>query len=236
MTTALEGHLTHQLDTARDFFWHRLRWRAVSRTLPRDRAFRLLDVGAGAGFVGAYLAEELPRAEYFFVEPIRSLEERLEQRYGAARNLAAASSWEGIDCLVLLDVLEHQQDDAGFLRLVLSKVPAGARVVLTVPALPLLWSDWDRQLGHHRRYHKASLRSLLAACPLEVDEVSYLFPEMVPPGLLRKRRIATGAEFPQLPRWLNRALYAAGLPSLFLRRLVPFGSSLLAVARKRPAP
>ncbi len=171
MTTALEGHLTHQLDTARDFFWHRLRWRAVSRTLPRDRAFRLLDVGAGAGFVGAYLAEELPRAAYCFVEPIRSLEER---RYGAARNLAAAVSWEGIDYLVLLDVLEHQQDDMGFLREVLPKVPAGARMVLTVPALPLLWSDWDRQLGHYRRYDKPSLRRLLAASPLEVAEVSYL--------------------------------------------------------------
>ncbi len=233
MTTALEGHLAHQLDTSREFFWHRLRWRAISRELPRDRAFRLLDIGAGAGFVGAYLAEEFPLGEYNFVEPIAALEQRLVQRYGAARNLMTAARLDGIDCVLLLDVLEHQPDDIAFLRELLVRAPAGARVVLTVPALPLLWSDWDQQLGHYRRYTKAALRRVLAACPVEIDELSYLFPEMVLPGLLRKRRAAAGAEFPELPRWLNRALYAAGLPSLLLRRAVPFGSSLLAVLRKR---
>jgi SAM-dependent methyltransferase len=233
MTTALEDHLAHQLDTSRDFFWHRLRWRAVSRGLPKGRAFRLLDVGAGAGFVGAYLAEDLPLGEYNFVEPIAALEERLEQRYGASRNLAAAARYDGVEWVMLLDVLEHQPDDDAFLRALLEKVPAGARLVLTVPALPLLWSDWDKQLGHYRRYTKAALRRVLAGCPVDIGEISYLFPEMVPPALLRKQRAATGAEFPELPRWLNRALYAAGWPSLLLRRAIPFGSSLLAVARKR---
>lgn len=233
MTTALESHLVNQLDTAaRGFFWHRLRWRAVSRALPRDRAFRLLDLGAGAGFAGEYLAEEFPLGAYHFVEPLRSLEEKLEARHGPARNLAAADTYAGIDAVILLDVLEHQEDDLAFLRALLAKVPAGARVVLTVPALPLLWSDWDRQLGHHRRYTRATLRRVLAACAVEIEEVSYLFPELVPAGLLRKRSASAGAEFPTLPGWLNRALYLAGLPSLLLRRAVPFGSSLLAVVRK----
>ena len=76
--------------------------------------------------------------------------------------------------------------------------------------------------------------------PLEVRELSYLFPEMVPAGLLRRLSRGAGgderpegfgqsSEFPLLPRPLNAALYAAGSVSVRLRRIAPIGSSLLAV-------
>ncbi|MBA3301352.1 MAG: class I SAM-dependent methyltransferase, partial [Thermoleophilaceae bacterium] len=112
----------------------------------------------------------------------------------------------------------------------------GATLVLTVPALTRLWSGWDTALGHYRRYDKRSLRSAIEAAPLEVLELSYLFPELIPPALLRRRRRSEGedsAEFPDLPPAANSMLYAIGSASLALRRVWPAGTSLMAVARRR---
>lgn len=239
--SSLEAHLRRQIEHSRNFFWHRLRWRAVASHLPRDRSFRLLDVGAGAGLLGVFLQREFPQATYLFVEPIDSLQRSLEASYGVAANAGNRDSFDGIEYLALLDVLEHQADDRRFLADLLQRTPAGATLILTVPALTALWSGWDVALGHHRRYDRASLQRSLSGLPVQVMEMSYLFPEMIPLALLRKRlRTASpngrpaveSAAFPDLPAIVNDGLYALGRCSLAVRRYLPTGSSMLAVLRK----
>jgi hypothetical protein len=236
MTTALEHHLQRQVEHSRDFFWHRVRWKAVREQLPRDRPFTLLDVGAGVGLLGDYLAE-VPGGTYRFTEPIPELEARLEARWGKDANLRDREAYDGVDVVTLLDVAEHIEDDHAFLGDLAAKMPAGATLVMTVPAMASLWSYWDEALDHYRRYDKAMLRALLAPLPLEVREVSYLFPEMVPAALLRRRRTRTpstdAAEFPDLPRPVNRAFERLGTATLRLRRAWPVGTSALVVAVRR---
>jgi hypothetical protein len=233
---ALEDHLRRQIEHSRGFFWHRLRWRAVTTYLPLDAPFQLLDVGAGAGLLGLYLARDRPLATYRFIEPIASLASHLEQEYGTSANAGELQAFTGIDFVVLLDVLEHQADDRSFLADLVGRMTPGSMLLLTVPALNSLWSRWDVALGHHRRYTKASLSRALDGLPVRVREMSYLFPEMVPLGLarrvIRRRRQAGGgsesALFPDLPGPLNEALYGLGQLSLRLRRAAPLGSSLFA--------
>ena len=50
----------------------------------------------------------------------------------------------------------------------------GVRVVVTVPALRWLWSDWDVALHHRRRYHRADLLRLVGRCGVEVLHCSYI--------------------------------------------------------------
>lgn len=237
--STLEAHLRRQIEHSRDFFWHRLRWRAVASHLPRSQPFQLLDVGAGAGLLGVFLTRDFPLATYRFLEPINSLQRQLESTYGVAANAAAMSSYEGIQHLALLDVLEHQADDRNFLRELLGKMAPGSSLIVTVPALMGLWSGWDVALGHHRRYDRKSFRRALEGVPVQVIELSYLFPEMIPLAMFRKwLRKGTGATadesaaFPDLPQPINHALYALGSVSLAARRYAPAGSSLLAVLRK----
>lgn len=235
----LEVHLKHQIEHSRNFFWHRIRWRAVQEHLPPG-SFELVDVGAGAGLLGEYLTAEVPRASYRFVEPIESLERHLEVRFGTAANANRLDRFAGAEVICLLDVLEHQEDDRGFLAELASKMDSGATLLVTVPSMGFLWSQWDVALGHFRRYDKHSLLEAVRGLPLEVCELSYLFPEMVPAGLLRRLSRGPGdqetpegsgasSEFPNFPRPLNAALYAAGTVSVRLRRIAPIGSSLLAV-------
>jgi Methyltransferase domain len=233
----LESHLQRQIEHSRRFFWHRLRWHAVSRYLPRGVPFRLVDVGAGAGLLGEYLAEDFPLASYGFVEPLRSLEIQLEARFGEDAN--ARDEWPyRAEFVTLLDVLEHQQDDRAFLSELVDRMPPGARLILTVPALRRLWSSWDDALGHFRRYDRRKIRALLSGVPVDTVSVDYLFPEMLAPALMRKRARARGgegtAEFPDLPRPLNAALVGIGRVTLRGQGRWPAGTSILAVARRWP--
>ena len=242
MTRALEAHLWEQTRGAHRFFWHRLRWRVVAAHLPTGVPFELLDVGAGAGVLREYLGETFPQARYRFIEPIEPLERYLEDRYGVESNARDVPRYEGVDVVTLLDVLEHQEDDVGFLADLAGKMEPGARLILTVPALSTLWSGWDTELGHFRRYDKKTLAERFAGLPVVMEEMSYLFPELIPAIWLRKiarrpsrdgRGQARHSDFPRLPGWLNDLLYLLGTPSVALRRRWPVGTSLFAVARRR---
>jgi hypothetical protein len=239
---SLEAHLRRQIEHSRNFFWHRLRWRAVAAQLPAARDFRLVDVGAGAGLLGVFLQQDFPLATYLFVEPIESLQQYLEAAYGIRANAARLPSLNGVEYVALLDVLEHQAEDRRFLAELTEKMATGATLIITVPALTALWSGWDVALGHHRSYDRSSLERLIAGLPVRVVEISYLFPEMIPLALLRIRLRTTtpngeaaseSAAFPDLPQIVNDGLYAIGRCSLAVRRYSPAGTSLLAVLRKR---
>jgi hypothetical protein len=239
---ALEDHLLTQIERSRDFFWHRLRWRALRFHLPRDRAFTLVDVGAGAGLLGDQLGRLLPAARYGFVEPIESLESRLVSRFGESANFRHHPRFEGAEFVALMDVIEHIEDDRGFLAELVDRLEPGSRLLVTVPALASLWSDWDVALGHYRRYDKRGLRRVVAGLPLREIESSYLHPEMLPLAWVRKLRspaAGTGsssepARFPDPPKLVNDLLYLAGLPTLHLRRLAFFGTTLFSAFERRP--
>jgi hypothetical protein len=234
---SLAHHLDRQVERSHDFFWHRVRWYAVRSQLPRDRPFKLVDVGAGVGLLGEYLHEEFPWADYAFTEPIPALEQRLEARWGATANVWNEARFTGADVVTLLDVAEHIEDDRAFLRELVDKMPVQSRLVMTVPALQSLWSHWDVALGHFRRYDKAMVREVFAPLPVDLLEVSYLFPEMLPAAVVRRRSTREAddeaAEFPDLPSPVNRVLEAVGTGTMRMRHLWPRGTSVFVVARRR---
>jgi hypothetical protein len=236
----LEHHLHHQIEKTADLFWTRVRWEVVCSYLPTERECLLLDVGAGTGLLGDVLRERLPACRYTFVEPIESLARRLERIHGERANANDGWAYQAADYVTALDVLEHQEDDRAFAGEIVSQMKPRALLIVTVPALPRLWSEWDEELGHFRRYDKERLHQCLAPQPLEILEVSYLFPEMIPFGWVRSRRQPSGrrkgaegaSEFPSLPPVVNEPLYQLGRLSARLRRRWPAGTSLLAVARR----
>lgn len=231
----LERHLARQLERSRDFFWNRLRWELIAEEL--GGAKRVVDVGAGPGFLGEFLEEHLPSVEYWFVEPIEDLERHLTERFGAEAS-RAGRDFSGATHVTLMDVLEHQEDDRIFMADLAERMDSGATLLLTVPAMPFLWSAWDTMLGHYRRYTKASLRRAVDSLPLKLEEESYIFPELIPLGAARRLRLRNGsdaageAEFPDLPKPVNATLYGVGRASMRMRRHWPAGTSLFAKLRR----
>jgi SAM-dependent methyltransferase len=144
------------------------------------------------------------------------------------------------DLIVLLDVLEHIDDDGASLRALQGLLAPGGVLVLTVPAFQFLWSPHDEEHHHKRRYRAAGLSGVIRSAGLRLSYLSYfnawLFPMIAAVRLVRKAFPANdvGRDV-QLPGpALNAMLRAVfGSERRWIGRLrMPFGVSLLAVARK----
>jgi hypothetical protein len=187
------------------------------------------------------LRRDRPRAAYRFYEPLDPLADRLEARFGSDARLSGPEGAAEADVVTLLDVIEHVDDDRGLLADTVHPMRVDATLVVTVPALPRLWSGWDEQLGHHRRYTRETLGEVTRDLPLVVDELDYVFPELIPPALVR--RLAGGrvgrspdheiSEYPELPAWLDRTLWFTSTATAKGRRWWPVGTSLLLAGRRR---
>ena len=156
---------------------------------------------------------------------------------GEARSLCAAFA---PDAIVMLNVLEHIQADGqalGFMREIAA--PSG-RIVLIVPALSWLYNGLDREAGHHRRYSRSSIRTVLASAGWEVEVSRYInlpgVPGWVAAGWMgRAGRSGTELNAPST-NWLLRTYdrFFVGLSGLTDPLFAPAcGLSVLAVARKR---
>lgn len=84
------------------------------------------------------------------------------------------------DLIAILDVLEHVDEDRASLAALRARLAPGGRILLTVPAVPWLWSDHDVLHHHKRRYTLAGLRDVAGSAGLKVESIGYfnslLFP------------------------------------------------------------
>jgi len=78
-----------------------------------------------------------------------------------------------VDTVVCLNVLEHIEDDLSVLRRIYQSVPSGCKVVFLVPFGPKLYSRFDKEIGHFRRYSKAELEQKMRAAGLHVERQFY---------------------------------------------------------------
>jgi SAM-dependent methyltransferase len=235
------AYVTRHIEEDRRHWWFQGRLavllatvRAVAPPAPR----RLLELGCGTGNVLAALAE---LGEAVGMEAQRELAgvgraAGLDIRLGALPDDdVVPAGWA--DVVLLLDVIEHVDDDVAALRAARRPLAARGVVVVSVPAYPWLWSGHDVVLGHRRRYTASSLRRVAVAAGLRVERTSYfntlLFPAM---ALLRAGKRLRGGRSHDLhrpPPGLNTALARlfALERHLVPRVSLPFGGSLLLVAR-----
>ena len=159
------------------FAWqHRLVTRQLSGR-------RVIEIGCGIGNFTGLLLDASEAVIAIDVEP--GCIDRLKQRYPARTNLhpfacdvmdPAFADLEMFraDSCVCLNVLEHIEDDREALRRMAAVLAPDGVVILIVPAFPSLYGPIDRQLGHHRRYTRASIRKLAEAAGLTVKTSHYL--------------------------------------------------------------
>jgi SAM-dependent methyltransferase len=140
------------------------------------------------------------------------------------------------DLIVMLDVLEHIPDDGSALRALRPKLRRGGKILLTVPAVPWLWSAHDVAHHHERRYTASSLAKVVRASGYRIRYESHfntiLFPLIAMARGLGKLTGREGGDDAMPPPALNRifgALFAA--ESAWVGRFsFPIGVSLGLVA------
>ena len=196
----------------------------------------VLEVGAGIGETTRHLCDGRQRS-WLCLEPDAQLAARLESNIAGARltptprvrvgTLADLDAASRFDAILYIDVLEHIEHDAEELQRAAALLGAGGCIVVLSPAFGFLYSEFDRAVGHFRRYTKQSL--------------AVAFPKS-----LRRRELKylDGVGF--LASLANRVLLHQSVPSrqqieLWDRRMIPvsrhvdgitqhfFGRSVLAV-------
>lgn len=144
--------------------------------------------------------------------------------------------------VLMLDVLEHLDDDRGGLSHAAALLAPGGVLVATVPAFQALWTGHDDLNAHRRRYTSRGLARLVEGAGLEVEHRSYFFNWLVLPKLAvaaLERVSRAEPHEPRLgPRLIQAALYRLCLleQRTWGRLPLPFGASALVIARKRGEP
>ena len=144
------------------------------------------------------------------------------------------ASW---DLICALDVIEHVEEDRASLARMAGLLRPGGAILLTVPAVPWLWSAHDEANHHVRRYTKSTLRAAIAAGGLRVDAIGY-FNSLLFPVAAAKRMVGnitgkTGSDDDLPPAPVNALLRGVFALERHLvgRVSMPIGVSLFAIAR-----
>ena len=227
-------------------FWFRARNRLLARLfkrvrLPAGAASRplVLEIGCGTGNVLRFLRRGFPDAFVLgidrFPEGLRFARRRLGRGLVAA-DIGAPPFRANADAVCMFDVLEHIEDDVDVLQKTFRLLKPGGVLMITVPLHRWLWSDFDDHSQHVRRYAFDELATKIRSAGFAVEFASPFFGLLVPlMWLSRSVRSGGGASNFRIVPGVNAILH------LLLRidsaivgraRRVPFGSSMVVVARK----
>jgi hypothetical protein len=162
--------------------WEVSRLRFFTRILEEhgklSNVHRALDAGAGDGWFSSELTRHLPSDATITCWDAHYTAEQLA-RFGrgpVGRQTFTTELPSGpYDLLLLLDVLEHVQDDDAFLARLVDLLNAGAVALISVPAWQALYTEHDRRLRHHRRYSPARAERVLRGAGLVVESRGGLF-------------------------------------------------------------
>ena len=216
-------------------WYYRSKAAALRRLLGAEPAGSILDVGAGSGFFSRHLLRHTQAREAWCVDTSYAGDDEAEEA-GKPLHFRRELEQAPADLVLLMDVLEHVDDDLALLRAYVDKVPAGCRFLITVPAFSFLWSGHDLFLEHRRRYTLGEIEALVRQAGLTVQRGAYYF-GLVFPLAAAARLSGSGKEArSQLRRHhpasnaLLTALCHAELPFLPFNRLA--GLSVFCLAAK----
>lgn len=224
------------------FVGRRMIIRRVISSLPLPLSPRILDAGCGTGGNLPVWAEfgEVTGMELDDYAAAISRARGLGPIFNGGLPDDMPFSTQSFDLVLLLDVLEHIENDCESMKAINSLLAPQGYVVLTVPAFPFLWSEHDEQHHHKRRYVSSNLEQVIREAGLRLVYLTYfntwLFPMVAAVRLVRRRSPSKQiARDMQLPGpFVNRVLQAVFSSERHLvgRVRLPFGVSMLAIARK----
>lgn len=205
----------------------------------------LLDCGAGCGTFAKEMAEHVRAvAMDDHQESLRLLRASSSSNPSAVGGSCTKIPFPDacFDMVTALDVLEHIPDDRAAAGEMIRVLRPGGLLVLTVPALMSLWSDWDVSLHHQRRYEKESLLRILNPLPLRCLHLAYINVLAAPAiWAIRKIRLRRRSSGKRAEDWVPPPFFNSLLCFLFVslgksKIQFSFGVGLLFVGVKNQVP
>ena len=199
---------------AADHWYYRSKARAVERLLSGLRPHVVLDFGAGSGFFSHHLITRSVAGEAWCVDINYPQESDIVEN---GRNIHFRRSVSNLsaDLILLMDVLEHVDDDIGLLREAASNAAPDATFLISVPAFQFMWSGHDVFLEHKRRYTLRGIERVVESAGLRVQRGCYFYASIFPAAMAVRlsRNLLSGERRPTsdlrtYPTFVNSALNA----------------------------
>ncbi|WP_422361172.1 class I SAM-dependent methyltransferase [Reichenbachiella sp.] len=200
---------------------------------------KVLEVGAGIGSnTNYFLNHNKEVTSWSMVEPDVNLASQIKENQskfnhydinvinGTIENVQN----ETFDTILYIDVLEHIEDAKSEIQLARKVLNPGGRLIILVPAYDFLFSDFDKAIGHYRRYNKQMLLSQINGT-LDKEKLFYLdstgFFASLANKLILQKSIPSQKEVCFWDRFLVRLSYVSDI--VFFNA---FGKSLIGVFKR----
>jgi len=206
----------------------------------KSKKLKLADIGCG---VGRHYSTLSKYGRVFCIDNSKEAIAACKKRgikdaiLGDAINTKLDS--ESIDVVCALDIIEHLDDDLGFLKEVYRILKPGGKLILTFPAFNFLWCVDDEIAHHKRRYTTQSFKKLVKNTKFKFDKLSYRYFFIFLPSVfmfffqkLKKDKVGS---LSMSPKFLNKFLVKIGVfeNSLTTKGVsLPFGVSIFASLEK----
>lgn len=145
----------------------------------------IVEVGAGAGVFSEFLRDQAKPQTLTLIEPSKKTHAALQENIKSTKETKVSTIndylkgnekklKDKVDTFVYINVFEHVKDDHKEMQRVADTLQKGGNAIVFVPALKSLYSEFDKSIGHYRRYDKKRVRELAESAGLEVVAIRYM--------------------------------------------------------------
>lgn len=194
----------------------------------------VLEIGAGSGNFTRWLAPTADRL--VAVEPDAELAKRVlalgfDNVEVLTSRLETMPPERAFDVAVMINVLEHIEDDTAALVSLRDRLKPGGRGIVVVPAHQRLYGRLDERYHHVRRYSKRDVADVFDRAGLAVDHVRYFNPIGAIGWLVLVRWMASERLTPS-SIWITENIVVPLGKVIDAMRFRPFGQSVVALGRR----
>ena len=227
-------------------WWNRARRVIVSRLISRfcglPKKAKILEAGCGTGG-NLEMLQRFGKVESFEIDDASRntaiVKSGLDIPYGVLPH-GIPEELKDYNLITALDVIEHVEEDVASMQALASRLAKDGKILVTVPAMPWLWSHHDVLHHHFRRYTKRSFKDVVEKAGLHVAHIGYynflLFPAAAAKRLYDRYAKAKYSDIDVPPFWLNTFFYFVfQLERFWIGHVpMPIGVSLFVIVQKEP--
>tara|TARA_B110000967_G_C18731438_1_gene482784 strand:- start:72 stop:758 length:687 start_codon:yes stop_codon:yes gene_type:complete len=133
------------------------------------------EVGAGTGGLVPYYKKFLKKIT--LLEPEKKLFKILKKSFSSKRvkikNNTVDKLKNNFDTIIYYDVLEHIKNDLEEVKKASKKLKKNGYLIISVPAYQAFYSEFDKSVGHYKRYNKKDFIKFEKKTNLRIEKLAY---------------------------------------------------------------